>query len=165
MQSRMTNPAMIVPDVMPVLMALGASARKSAVPSRMIDLIHLRVSQINGCSFCVAMHAHSLKKEGEADERLFSVATWRDAPYFTDAERAALALAESATRLSDRSDPVPDDVWAEAKRHYDEPALAALVLNIALINFWNRLNVTTRQVAGSIPTGNRHPEAGRSDAA
>jgi alkylhydroperoxidase family enzyme len=89
-----------------------------------------------------------LKKAGETDERLFAVAVWRDAPYFTDAERAALALTEAATRLSDRADPVPDEIWAEAARHYDEPALASLVLSIALINVWNRLNVTTRQVAG-----------------
>ena len=97
------------------------------------------------------MHARDLKKAGEKDERLFAVAAWREAPYFTDAERAALSLAEAATRLSDRADPVPDDVWQEATRHYDEKALASLVLNIAMINFWNRLNVTTRQVAGSWP--------------
>jgi alkylhydroperoxidase family enzyme len=94
------------------------------------------------------MHARSLKKSGETDERLFSVAAWRDAPYFTDAERAALALTEAATRLSDRADPVPDEIWDEAARHFDEQKLAALVLAIAVINVWNRLNVTTRQVAG-----------------
>jgi alkylhydroperoxidase family enzyme len=95
------------------------------------------------------MHARDLRKSGETDERLFSVAAWRDAPWFTDAERAALALTEATTRVSDRADPVPDDVWEEAKRHYDEAALAALVLNIALINFWNRTNIPTRQVAGA----------------
>ena len=94
------------------------------------------------------MHARDLKKAGETDQRLFAVAAWREAPYFTDAERAALALTEAVTRLSDRADPVPDDVWEEATRHYDEPALAALILGIANINVWNRLNVTTRQVAG-----------------
>src|SRR5262249_48788514 len=81
-------------------------------------------------------------------DRLFAVAAWRDAPYFSDAERAALALTEAVTRLSDRADPVPDDVWEEATRHYDEKALAMLVISIALINFWNRLNVPTRQLAG-----------------
>ena len=94
--------------------------------------------------------AASLKKAGETDERLFAVAAWRDAPYFTDAERAALALTEAVTRLSDRADPVPDEIWDEAARHYDEPALAALILAIATINVWNRLNVTTRQVAGAV---------------
>jgi alkylhydroperoxidase family enzyme len=94
------------------------------------------------------MHSRDLKKAGETDERLFAVAAWREAPYFTDAERAALALTEAATRLSDRADPVPDEIWDEAARHYDEPALAALIIAIANINVWNRLNVTTRQVAG-----------------
>src|SRR5207248_6213376 len=121
---------------------------KSGVPARTIGLVQLRASQINGCSVCVDMHARDLKRAGETDERLFAVAAWRDAPYFTDAERAALALTESITRLSDRPDPVPDDVWNEAARHYDEQALAALVIAIATINVWNRLNVATRQVAG-----------------
>ena len=110
---------------------------------------HLRASQINGCSVCVDMHPRMLKKAGETDERLFAVAAWRDAPYFSDAERAALALTEAVTRLSDRADPVPDEIWDEAARHYDEKALAALVIEIALINVWNRFNVTTRQVASA----------------
>jgi alkylhydroperoxidase family enzyme len=95
------------------------------------------------------MHAQELKEAGESDERIFAVSGWRDAPYFTDAERAALALTEAATRLSDRPDPVPDEVWDEAARHYDEPELASLVISIAAINAWNRLNVATRQVAGA----------------
>jgi alkylhydroperoxidase family enzyme len=98
------------------------------------------------------MHAGDLKKTGETDEWLFTVAAWRDAPDFTDAERAALALAESATRLADPEDPVPDAVWEEVVRHYDEPARAALLLAIGVINVWNRLNVATRQVAGPVPT-------------
>jgi AhpD family alkylhydroperoxidase len=145
----MTNPAINLPDVMKALYALGASARKGGVPTRTLDLVHLRASQINGCGVCVEMHARDLKKEGETDQRLFAVAAWREAPYFTDAERAALALAEASTRLADRADPVPDEVWNEAARHYDQTALATLVVNIALINFWNRINVTTRQIAGS----------------
>jgi AhpD family alkylhydroperoxidase len=126
MQARMTNPAMIVPDAMQALQALGTSLRKSGAPSRMLDLVHLRASQINGCSVCVDMHSRSLKKAGETDERLFAVAAWREAPYFTDAERAALALTEAVTRLSDRANPVPDEIWDESARHYDEPALARL---------------------------------------
>ena len=148
MQARMNNPAMIVPGAMKALYALGESAKKAGVQSRLLDLIHLRASQINGCSVCVDMHARDLKRGGETDERLFAVAAWRDAPYFTDAERAALALTEAVTRLSDRPDPVPDEIWDEAARHYDEQALAALVIAIANINVWNRLNVATRQVAG-----------------
>jgi AhpD family alkylhydroperoxidase len=148
MQARMKNPAMIVPGAMQALLALNTSAEKGGLPSRTRDLVHLRASQINGCSVCVDMHARDLKKADETDERLFAVAAWRDAPYFTDAERAALALTEAVTRLSDREDPVPDAIWAEAARHYDERALAALILAIATINVWNRLNVSTRQVAG-----------------
>src|SRR5262249_45649159 len=144
-------PVMIFPDALQALLALGASTKKGGVPSRTLGLVHLRASQINGCSLCLDMHARDLKKEDETDERLFAVAAWRDAPYFTDAERAALALTEAATRLSDRADPVPDEIWNEAARHYDEQALAALVIHIALINFWNRVNVTNREVAGSVP--------------
>jgi AhpD family alkylhydroperoxidase len=150
-KARMSNPAMIVPDAMQALQALWASAEKGGVPSRTLGLVHLRASQINGCSLCVDGGSRNAKKAGETDERLFAVAAWREAPYFTDAERAALALTEATTRLSDQADPVPDKIWDEAARHYDEPALAALIINIALINFWNRLNVTTRQVAGSGP--------------
>jgi AhpD family alkylhydroperoxidase len=150
MQPRMSNPARTVPGAMQALRALEVAAKKGDVPARTMELIHLRASQINGCSLCVDIHAHDLKKRGEYDERLFALAAWREAPYFTDAERAALALAEAATRLSDRADAVPDEVWDEAARHYDEPALAVLVLNIALINCWNRINATTRQVAGSV---------------
>ena len=149
MEPRMRNIATINPEAVKALQALGASAEKGGVPSKTLGLVHLRASQINGCSVCVDMHPRMLKKAGETDERLFAVAAWRDAPYFNDAERAALALTEAATRLCDRADPVPDEIWNEAARHYDEKALAALVIEIALINVWNRLNLTTRQVASA----------------
>ncbi len=148
MQARMENPVMILPGAMEGLQKIAAAAHESGVPATTLYLVEARASQINGCSVCVDMHARSLKKSGETDERLFAVAAWRDAPYFTEAERAALALTEAVTRLSDQADPVPDAIWDEAARHYDEPALAALILNIALINVWNRLNVATKQVAG-----------------
>ena len=148
MQARMGNPAMILPGTMEALFALNAAAEKGGVPQKTIHLAHIRASQINGCSLCVDMHSKLAKQDGETEERLYAVAAWRDAPYFNDAERAALALTESVTRLSDRSDPVPDDVWNEAARHYDEKGLAALTLAIATVNVWNRLNVSTRQVAG-----------------
>ena len=148
MQARITNPAMMIPEAMPALLALNGATEKSGVPATILGLAHLRASQINGCSVCVDMGWRMLKKAGETDERIFAVSAWRDAPYFTDAERAALALTEAVTRLSDRNDPVPDEIWEEAARHYDETALAGLVFSIALTNVWNRLNVTTRQVAG-----------------
>lgn len=148
MQARIKSPVMIIPEAMQALQALGKAAEKAGVPAKTFGLTELRASQINGCSVCVDMHARFLKKEGETEERLYAVAAWRDAPYFTDAERAALALTEAVTRLSDRPDPVPDEIWSEAARHYDEQQLAALLVRIALINVWNRLNVATRQVAG-----------------
>lgn len=148
MQARITNPAMLMPDAMQAIMALNATVEKSSVPATVIHLAHMRASQINGCSVCVDLGWRMLKKAGEKDERIFAVAAWRDAPYFTDAERAALALTEAVTRLSDRTDPVPDEIWDEAARHFDEPQLATLVLSIALTNVWNRFNVATRQVAG-----------------
>ena len=151
MQARMNHPAMIVPGAFQALIALSSSAHKSDVPKTTHDLVHLRASQINGCSVCVQMHANDLKKSGESDERIFTVAAWREAPYFTDAERAALALTEAVTRLSDQTDPVSDEVWDEATRHYDEAALGALLISISSINVWNRLNAATRQVAGSVP--------------
>jgi AhpD family alkylhydroperoxidase len=146
--ARMPSPVMIIPHAMQALQSVEKAAKEGGVPRRTIDLVLLRVSQINGCSVCVDMHARDLKRAGESDERIFAVAAWRDAPYFADPERAALALAEAVTRISDRPDPVPDDVWEEAARHYDERALAGLLLSISLINVWNRLNVATRQVAG-----------------
>jgi AhpD family alkylhydroperoxidase len=145
---RLKHPVMVLPEAMQALQALGASIAKAGVPARTLELVNLRASQINGCSVCVDGHWRLARKAGETDERLFAVAAWRDAPYFTDAERAALALAEAVTRLNDRSDPVPDEVWDEAAHHYDETALAGLVLGIAGINVWNRLNVATRQPAG-----------------
>lgn len=148
MQARMTNPAMLFPEAMQAMFALKAAIDKSDLPETTQQLVHLRVSQINGCSVCVDMHAQELEQGGTRHERLMAVAAWRDAPYFTDAERAALALGEAVTRLSDRSDPVPDAIYEEAARHYDEKQLGALILSISLINVWNRVNVTTRQVAG-----------------
>jgi len=150
MSARISNPATILPGAVPAVQALLKATHEGGVPATTLELVHLRASQINGCSFCVDLGARGLKKLGETDERLFAVAAWREAPYFTDAERAALALAEAVTRLADQSDPVPDVVWDEAARYYDEKGLAALVLMIATTNLFNRVNVTTRQPAGSL---------------
>jgi len=150
MRARMKNPAKVIPDAMTAILALNEAIKQGGVPSKTLDLVHLRASQINGCSVCVGAGARA-RKEGETEERLFTLVAWRDTPYFSDAERAALALTEAVTRLSDRTDPVPDDIWNEAARHYDEPALAALVLWIATVNVFNRVNVATRQVPGQYP--------------
>ena len=139
---------MVIPEAMTALLSLNAASESGGVPAKTLGLVHLRASQINGCSVCVDMHPRMMKKLGETDTRLFAVSAWRDAPYFTDAERAAPALTEAATRLADREDPVPDAVWEEARKYYDEKGLAALSIAIATINVWNRLNAITRQVAG-----------------
>jgi len=149
MQARMKNPAMIIPEAMAPIQALGASFHNKGVPEETLALVHLRASQINGCSSCVQSGAAQVRMAGESDDRLATVAAWRDAPYFTDAERAALALTEAVTRLADRPDPVPDETWDEAAREYDEEGLAALLLAIATTNVFNRLNVATRQIAGA----------------
>ncbi len=148
MQPRMNNPAMIVPGAMEALQKLGAAARRSGLPATTLYLIEARASQINGCSVCLDMHSRELKAAGEPDERIFMVGAWREAPYFSDAERAALALTEATTRLADQSDPISDAVWEEAARHYDESELAGLVVAIAGINAWNRINAATRQISG-----------------
>lgn len=149
MQSRMTNPVAVLPDALKALVSLSAAAETGTVPAATHKLVHLRASQINGCGVCVDMHARELRQLGESDERIAGVAAWREMPYFTGAERAALALAEAATRLADRSDPVPDAVWDDVADHYDEKELAGLILSIAAINAWNRINATTRQIAGA----------------
>jgi AhpD family alkylhydroperoxidase len=148
MGARITNPAVLVPAAMKSLYGLSKAAEGLGVPDTTIWLVQLRASQINGCSVCVDMHAREMKKAGESDERLWSVAAWRDTPYFTEPERAALALAESLTRIADQPDAVPDDIWAEAAKHHDESGLAALVIAISSINVWNRFNVASRQLVG-----------------
>ena len=150
MQPRTQNPAQVVDGAMEAILTLNKAIRRTDVPALTLELVHLRASQINGCSPCVDGGVKTAKKQGETDQRLHAVAAWRETPYFTDAERAALALAlaESVTRLADRSDAVPDAVWDEAAKHFDERALAAIVLHIATTNLFNRLNAATRQPAG-----------------
>jgi AhpD family alkylhydroperoxidase len=148
LEARIENPAVALPGALEALQAVHKAISRARISERTLELMNLRASQINGCGVCAVQHPQIARKLGETDERIFAVAAWRDAPFFTDAERAALALTESVTRIADSGDPVPDSVWDEAARHYDEQELAALVLSIASINVWNRLNVATRQVAG-----------------
>ncbi|MFS0728279.1 carboxymuconolactone decarboxylase family protein [Paenibacillus sp. 1P07SE] len=147
--SRMSNPIMSLPEVGQSLQYLGkaifASAEKNALPARTLFLAYLRASQINGDSVCVDLHSRNAINAGESAERLFVVSAWREASNFTDAERAALALSESMTCLHGSTDPVPDHVYQEASRHYDEDALATLIIGIATVNLYNRINSSTRQ--------------------
>jgi AhpD family alkylhydroperoxidase len=148
MQPRMKSPALTIPGTRDALLAIHKIALSCGVPRTTLELVDVRAGQINGCAVCVDMHCRALKKLGEPDAKIYSLATWRETPYYTDAERAALDLTEAVTRLADRTDAVPDAVWAEASKHFDEKALGAILMTIALANFWNRLNVPTRQVTG-----------------
>jgi AhpD family alkylhydroperoxidase len=143
----MDNPAMLLPEARAAINQLYKAAHSAGVPAATLELVHLRASQINGCSPCVDSGARSMKRSGESDERLAAVAVWRDTPYFTEPERAALALAEAATRLADRPESVSDEIWAGVAKHFDDKELAAIVLWIATTNFFNRINATTRQPA------------------
>lgn len=145
MQARLRNPAMILPDVMAPIQALAKST-ESALPEKLRGLVHMRASQINGCAFCLELHTKFLHTD-EPQNRLLTVAAWRDSPFFTEAEKAALALTEAVTLIADEG--VSDAVWDEARRHFDEKQLAALVMHVTIVNMWNRLNVATRQVAGT----------------
>lgn len=148
MQARMKNPAMIIPSALKSILALNAAVQKSGVPEKTLHLVHQRASQINGCGFCVDFGATEARRIGETEKRLVAVAAWRETTYFSEAERAALALAEAMTRLSDRSDPVPDEIWEGVSKQYNQSELAGLVMWIAITNMFNRINVTTRQIAG-----------------
>ncbi|OPG11540.1 carboxymuconolactone decarboxylase family protein [Microbispora sp. GKU 823] len=149
MEARMKNPAAIIPAAMKPIMELMKAAQSQGLPPELLELVHLRVSQINGCSPCVDSGLKSLRKLGESDERIGLVSAWREAPYYTDAERAALGLAEASTRLADRADAVSDEVWDNAADHFDEKQLASILLMTAVTNLFNRLNAPVRQIAGS----------------
>ncbi len=131
------------------MLALDKYVTNSSLPAPLKELVRLRASQINGCAYCVDMHSTDAKAGGETDSRLWAVAVWREAPFFTLQERAALALTEAMTRLSEGGDRVPDEVWDEAAKHFDEQRLAALVWTITCINAWNRIGVTLRLVPES----------------
>jgi AhpD family alkylhydroperoxidase len=148
-EPRLTNPATVIPESMEGIQKLIGAVYTGGLPAGIMELTHMRASQINGCSTCIEgtiRHAHKVGEE--LDERLLMVAAWRHSSEFTEAERAALELTEEMTRLADRSDPVPDETWARVARHFDDRTLAALVLHVSLVNLFNRVNVATRQPAG-----------------
>ena len=135
------------------LNSAGAVLHGSALPAATQELMKLRASQINGCGFCTDMHTKDALHAGESQQRLNLVAVWREAKVFTEAERAALELAEQGTRIADAAGGVTDEAWANAAKHYDDDQLVALVAVIALINAWNRMNVIIRQPAGDYQPG------------
>ncbi len=135
------------------LSGAGLVLRDAALPAATQELVRLRASQINGCGFCTDMHTKEALHAGESQQRLNLVATWREATVFTEAERAALELAEQGTRIADAAGGVTDEAWANAAKHYDDDQLAALVAVIALINAFNRMNVIIRQPAGDYQPG------------
>ncbi|MFI6739331.1 carboxymuconolactone decarboxylase family protein [Nonomuraea sp. NPDC050451] len=149
MEARMKNPATLIPAALQPIQQVMKAAQSQGLPQELMEMIHLRVSQINRCSFCVDAGLKNLRKLGESDERIGLIAAWREAPYYTDAERAALELAEASTRLADRDDAVSDEVWDNAADHFDEQQLASILLMTAVTNLFNRLNAPIRQIAGT----------------
>ncbi|MEV7420924.1 carboxymuconolactone decarboxylase family protein [Streptomyces sp. NPDC089919] len=146
MEARIKSPGNA--DVTTAVQHLFKAIHAGGVEPRLLELVHLRASQINGCSPCVYGGYASARKQGETDERLFNVVTWRETPFYTEAERAALAFTEAATRIQDGEAGVTDEIWDAAAAHFDEQQLAALTLEIALTNFFNRINRTIREQAG-----------------
>ncbi|GAB3924067.1 carboxymuconolactone decarboxylase family protein [Kribbella albertanoniae] len=149
MTARMTHPTALLPDAMKGIQNIFKAIHQGGAPGAVLELVHLRASQINGCSACVYGGIKSALKNGETDERLHQVAAWRESDLFTEAERSALALTEEATRIADSPEAVSDATWTAAAKHYDEPQLAAIILMISLTNLFNRLNAVTKAPAGA----------------
>ncbi|RII16034.1 Alkyl hydroperoxide reductase AhpD [Streptomyces sp. YIM 130001] len=142
--------------VMQHLMGAGRAVKESPLPAATQELVSLRVSQINGCAVCIDMHTKDASAAGESATRLNLVAAWREANLFTEAERAALDLAEEGTRVADAAGGVSDDVWQRAAKHFPEDQLAALVVLISFMNTANRMNIITQQPAGDYEPGQFH---------
>ncbi|MET7358618.1 carboxymuconolactone decarboxylase family protein [Streptomyces sp. NPDC005562] len=148
MENRLKNKNADSADVWTAIQHLHKAIAAGGVDPKLLTLVHLRASQINGCSACVHASVTAGKKAGETDERLHGVAAWRETPFYTDAERAALVLAEAATRLQDGAQGVTDAVWDEVNAHFTEEEIGAINLEIAVTNFFNRINRTIKEPAG-----------------
>ncbi|MET9579515.1 carboxymuconolactone decarboxylase family protein [Streptomyces massasporeus] len=148
METRLKTKNTNNPGLWSAIQLLQKSIAAGGVDPKLLALVHLRASQINGCSACVHAGVAGGKRAGDTDERLHNVAAWREAPFYTDAERAALALAEAATRLQDGAQGVTDAIWDEVNAHFTEEQIGALNLEIALTNFFNRINRTIKEPAG-----------------
>ncbi|MFH0516539.1 carboxymuconolactone decarboxylase family protein [Streptomyces sp. M41] len=150
MQARMTNPAYVLPQALKGIGTLFQAIGESGLSQEVAEIVGLRASQINGCGACVHGHTTNLRKAGTSAERIDSVSAWREAPWFTDAERAALRLTEAMTRLADRShESVPEELWDEVADHFDEKELSALILTVSVTNMFNRINTTIKEPAGT----------------
>jgi AhpD family alkylhydroperoxidase len=148
MERRMTNPAALLPDATKGIQNIYKAIYSGGAPGNLLELVHLRASQINGCAACVDAGIESAQQHGEATQRLLLLPVWREVDAFTDAEKAALALTEAMTRLADDPGAVTDAIWNEAADHFSEPALASVILMGALTNLFNRINTTIREPAG-----------------
>jgi AhpD family alkylhydroperoxidase len=148
-KARMPHPAFLLEGGMDALTALSTVGRSTELQAGILHLVTLRASQINGCSWCTVEHTRELRElDGDSDERIAAVASWRETSYFTQRERAALALTEAVTRVADRPDPVPDALWDEVSAVFTNREIAALLFTIGAINVWNRINAAIRQPAG-----------------
>ena len=130
------------PDIYQAMLNLDAAVSGSGLERSLLELVRVRASQINGCAFCLDMHTKDARAAGETEQRIYALPVWRETPYFTEAERAALALTEAVTVLTDGF--VPEDVYAEAAKHFDDATLAQLISVLVMINAWNRIGVATR---------------------
>lgn len=148
------------PGALKAMLLFSGYAYKSGLDSKLIDLINLRVSQINGCAYCIDMHWKDLRAAGETEQRLYGLDAWRESPYYNDRERAALAWAEAVTLITDKN--VPDAVFEEASRHFNPEELANLTMGVVAINSWNRLNIAYQTTPGTYQPpkkGERHATA------
>jgi AhpD family alkylhydroperoxidase len=146
------------PGALGAMLGLSNYLSQSGLDKKLIDLINLRVSQINGCAYCIDMHWKDLRAAGETEQRLYGLDAWRESPYYTEPERAALGWAEAVTQITNGH--VPDDVFEEAKRHFKDQELADLALAVVAINGWNRLNVAFRTTPGTYqPSARRKQQA------
>jgi len=139
------------PNVVKAMLGLHKPLSQSGLEKGLLDLLYFRVSQINGCAFCLDMHSKDLRAEGETEQRLYVLEAWRESPFYSDRERAALAWSEAVTTLKDKE--VPDDIYKQARAQFSEAELVNLTLAVVAINGWNRLNIAFRTTPGAYQPG------------
>ena len=147
MESRIDYLKVVPKDALHALYALEQAVRKGGLETKLLELVRMRASQLNGCAYCLDMHSKDARAEGETEQRLYGLGAWRETPYYTDRERAALEWTESVTLVS--RDQVPDDVYERTRQHFSEAELAVLTLAVVAINGWNRVAIAFRAVPGT----------------